>query len=281
MTRDPASAATRAGTVNFSESLHRLSEAVRNDPLPLNTMLHKNAPRYRAVLETGLELLDRPGMRILDYGCGHPFMLALFGEAGHDVTGFEPYADESHDRVAALLRTPPIRRSLPEDDQYDLVLMVDVIEHLAILRPTMTDVVRRIRPGGRLLISTPNGVRFDQWLAYVRRTRAHPVLIDDFLRTDNDWLHHQREFTMRELERTVQFYGLDVERSRTVDTTAEWDVMAAHRRARGDATGTAPREPLRHRIKRGFQRALPESWQNNLILVARRPETSGAFRSPA
>lgn len=243
----------------------------------LESLLAKNARRYLAVVDFARAALARLDLDVLDYGCGYPFVLALLHDAGARVTGYEPFATPRHDSVAAALRlSGAMRRELREGEQFDLVLMVDVIEHLSVLRPTMTDVVNRIRPGGALLISTPNGMRFDQWLTYVRRVRAHPVTIEEFLTTDNNWVHHQREFTMAELRRTVEFYGLIPAAERIVDTAPAWSDLAAHRRARGDRTGIEPRESLRHRVKSAIQRHLPAAWQNNLLLLARKPATAVA-----
>jgi SAM-dependent methyltransferase len=96
--------------------------------------------------------------RILDVGCGskkHP------GAVGLDIS-----ADTDADIVHDLDVFPyPI-----EDDEFDEILMQDVLEHVAEPMGVAKELHRILRPGGRLQLRTPH---FSSALAYSDPTHRH------------------------------------------------------------------------------------------------------------
>lgn len=110
-------------------------------------------------------LLERtpPGSSVLDVGCWSGFTGRFLGEArGASVDGVEPHA-EMASRAACDYGTVlpvPVEQAteqlLATGHRYDVVLFLDVLEHL--IEPG--EVLRRtrslVRPGGRVLVSLPN-----------------------------------------------------------------------------------------------------------------------------
>jgi len=103
-----------------------------------------------------------PGSVVLDLGCGNGSMLANFRNAGLSLHGL----DSSASGVAiAQQRYPELdigRADLTADLQEhplsgtcDLVISTEVVEHLFLPRPFAQNCYGFLRPGGRLLISTP------------------------------------------------------------------------------------------------------------------------------
>jgi SAM-dependent methyltransferase len=106
----------------------------------------------------------RPGQRVLDLGCGegrHVHALALM--AGVAVVGLDADGPSLAKAVAGLdslgadgafIRGDAYR--LPFDDgAFDAVLCCEVLEHLADVDGALGEIVRVLKPGGRLAVSVP------------------------------------------------------------------------------------------------------------------------------
>lgn len=111
------------------------------------------------------ELMDiKPGMRVLDLGCGRGEHLKEAAGRGAIVTGADyslPALRMARERVgdkASLVATDAM--SLPfADNSFDLVLLIDIVEHLhdGELDKLFSEVRRALAPNGSALIHTaPN-----------------------------------------------------------------------------------------------------------------------------
>jgi len=108
-------------------------------------------------------LLDRvrPGQRLLDVGCGEGLFAGALLQAGLQVVAVD-VADaalrRARERVAGLdARLIPFTGSWPlEDASFDVVWSGETIEHVADTAPWLAEIRRVLRPGGRLLLTTPN-----------------------------------------------------------------------------------------------------------------------------
>jgi SAM-dependent methyltransferase len=100
--------------------------------------------------------------RVLDVGCGPGTLAGNFG-AGQDWVG----TDLSSRQIDYARRTyghrgPRFYQESPagllEDDPFDAVTMVELIEHLdpVLVDETIGEALERLRPGGRLIVTTPN-----------------------------------------------------------------------------------------------------------------------------
>jgi SAM-dependent methyltransferase len=115
----------------------------------------------------------RAGSRLLEVGCGagnllvqaavpgsYPVALDLSRQALTFVRSRFQDAQEAQSGSAATRGyacTQAIGELLPlADDSFDCVLMSEVIEHLESPQVSIREAVRALRPGGRLLITTPN-----------------------------------------------------------------------------------------------------------------------------
>lgn len=106
----------------------------------------------------------RPGMRVLELGCGVGLFLAYLRSMGvNDVTGVEmdPKVKEFMPAdLAALVHTTTFEDFLagPDIGTFDRVVMLDVFEHFA--PGEAVALLRRLapllRPGGKLVIRVPN-----------------------------------------------------------------------------------------------------------------------------
>jgi SAM-dependent methyltransferase len=146
---------------------------------------------------------DRRGPTVLDAGCGEGYGLAMLADAGGGrVVGADldaatvahatrtyAAADPRIEVVAAELMSLPLA-----DDEVDLTVSFQVIEHLHDIPGYLRSLRRVTRPGGEVLVATPNRLTF----APGSDTPVNPF--------------HTREFTAAELADELTAAGLVVER---------------------------------------------------------------------
>jgi SAM-dependent methyltransferase len=149
---------------------------------------------------------------VLDVGAG--FQTALLrdrlGAENVDVLGlwvprFAPPDDRGEHHVFDL-NDCDRPDALPGIGGYDLAVMGEVIEHLFRGPATVLRFVAgRVKPGGHLLVQTPNAAAFHKRLrALAGRTPSDPMP------EDRSGDRHVREYTARELEAAGRDAGLEV-----------------------------------------------------------------------
>jgi SAM-dependent methyltransferase len=131
------------------------------------------APAFRGMYDRLQDTIDsyvQAGDIVLDAGCGsgRVFQHRLAGRVrrviGVDVTD-EPRGNENIDGAAkADLRSLPFR-----DETFDMIVMSHVAEHLTEPETVFRELARVLRPGGRLLVLTPN-----RWHYVTLAARALP-----------------------------------------------------------------------------------------------------------
>jgi SAM-dependent methyltransferase len=123
---------------------------------------------------------ERP--RVLDLGSGDGRIAGLLAEAGGEVTGVDRSATALERARAAhpQIRFLPLSDdgSLPlADASFDVVVAVNVLEHVADTQRLMSEARRVLAPGGRLAIAVPYHGRVEAaWSALTSFERAHDPL---------------------------------------------------------------------------------------------------------
>lgn len=108
------------------------------------------------------KLIDWEGKAVLDLGCAGGFMAEALDDRGAQVTGIDPAADaieaaRTHAKERSITYDVGVGEALPyADGQFDAVVCVDVLEHVADLQKVLFEVTRVLKPGGMFLFDTIN-----------------------------------------------------------------------------------------------------------------------------
>ncbi len=97
------------------------------------------------------------GGSVLEISCGSGMILSRLHDDGYDVRGTNFSKHEPNPDGFKIDLGVDVMESLPYDDAtFDCVLIVDVIEHIADHPAAVRNMSRVLRPGGHLIIASPN-----------------------------------------------------------------------------------------------------------------------------
>jgi len=143
--------------------------------------------------------LKPQGGSVLEVGCGPGLMLAAFRRRGWKVLGIErneAVAESARRALGLEIVTTPVAE-LPPGVAFDLIILFQVLEHIAEPVPLLRECARRLAPGGRVVMNVPN---FASWQSRF----AGP-----------QWFHldvprHLTHFTPATLQNTLTRAGLEL-----------------------------------------------------------------------
>jgi SAM-dependent methyltransferase len=193
---------TEVEVLQFFEA-HPLDSGIRE-------YLRFHANRY-AFLLTKVDKVDHE--RILDIGPSFQttLMREIYPNSAIDTLGFrdtrfQPRENDQHFDFDLNDSVEQGAWPVPETD-YDLVVMAEVLEHVyTAARPVLSCVTSFLRPGGRLIVQTPNAVNLGRRIATVQGQNPFGMI-----REEKKNPGHFCEFTVGDLRKAVESAGLQVE----------------------------------------------------------------------
>jgi len=220
----------------------------------------------RRILAEVIERVAKPPKkaRVLEVGCGTGHNLPMLGRFG------KLEACELDDCARALAskrlgreiksaRLPDL--SMFERDSYDLVALLDVLEHVPDDVASLKAILRRLKPGGALVLTVPA----NPWM-----WSAHDVAH-----------HHFRRYSKRELARVIGEAGFEVQLLSFFNTLLFPLVAAARvlgkvmrKDSADDSLPSAPVNALLEKVfglETGMVGRVPMPFGVSLVAVLRRP----------
>lgn len=214
--------------------MQQLASNARADGKEAYFRLHRH--RFEAMLGA----IDAPkGASVLEIGVNPGHFTQLLVGSGYHVTGvdLDPTPRQAlWDRLGVKVHQTNLEHSaLPfPDASFDWLVFSEVIEHLVYSPiPVLREFRRVLKPGGRLLISTPNELYFKSRMRAIIRMLLWQSLWtkEEFrhqmaLEGDARYTTHSRTYTMGELAWLVEAAGLRVHKKQYV---APWEQVGLER----------------------------------------------------
>ena len=178
-----------------------------------------------------LEMRCPEGSKILSIGAGPCDLEAILSKLGYDVTAIDDLGDQWHilgqnrTRILDFAKSMNIKYILSvgesskiTNNYFDAVLLIDVLEHLHNSpRELLNYAISSLKPGGLLLIETPNSANLFNRLK-VLMGKSNQVNIDFIYWNIGEYRSHFREYTESELKKILSYHNLLETKSKNINT---------------------------------------------------------------
>ena len=134
-----------------------------------------SAARYRTVVSRRLAgvlslLKQTAAPKLLDVGCSSGALMAVARDLGFQVSGVEPAHDaaQTAQRAGFEVFHGLLHEAAYADASFDACVMFELLEHVGEPLALMRECARIVRPGGVLVVNTPNAA---SWTARAMQAR--------------------------------------------------------------------------------------------------------------
>jgi len=186
--------------------------------MDIETIKQFNEMRYSQVFQP--ETSDRTridiylkligsGKKILDIGCWDGYIGQLVKKQNNHVYGVEvvPAAADRAGKILDKVYNLPLVGAWADqiNEQFDLILTTEVIEHIFDTDNFLANIKRLLKPGGELVVSTPNAASLGRRLLLLLG-RSPNLEITSRIEDSG----HIRYFTMSSMKQLLREHGFDI-----------------------------------------------------------------------
>ena len=199
-----------------SDAVARL-QSEYDDSLPAKKKeyLAASLPRFRFVAAEAVKHF-RPKSKVLDLGCAPGYLSIILHYLGFEPHGVDlnvlwedTYPDRKWLKELDVQAVDAEKVPLPfPDSSFDGAIFTEVLEHIAIADPVgvIKEIARVLKPGGTVLITTPNVCNLANLIALAQGNNIFWAPEIFYGSTDR----HNREYTPAEVGATVRKSGLKI-----------------------------------------------------------------------
>jgi SAM-dependent methyltransferase len=175
-----------------------------------------NSLRISYDLELVQRFANKSGL-ILDVGAIPPLLITALKRQGYNVAGLDIDPSRFSDTIGKLdidVRACNVEtESIPyEDNSIDLMVFNELFEHLRInLIATFEELWRVLKPGGIILMSTPNGLAMHSLVRMLQRREVGPGIHFEYEKlTRVGHMGHVREYSVNEVVEFLERMNFEV-----------------------------------------------------------------------
>jgi SAM-dependent methyltransferase len=193
--------------------------------MALNNLISNPAPRARGEIHDKVKSLlnglgPATGKRALDAPLGPGAMALHLHQLGYQVAGIDLDLEQSRDLPPEIARCEcNLNGPLPlPDADFDLVTSLEGIEHVENQFHLLRELSRVLRPGGHLILSTPNICSLEERLNFLARGTFYRFISRAEIERRGSGFDHQSLISYVEVRQVLDWAGfrvLRIEKDRT------------------------------------------------------------------
>jgi len=188
---------------------------------PFPGYMENKLTKYNAIVSEIMEHFSQA--KVLSIGSGPCDLEAILSKLGYDITAIDDLKDHWHlignnrERIKDFAWRMDIKlivesAGIPqwEANYFDIVLLIDIIEHLHTSpRELLNFSISALKPGGLLLIETPNCAALAKRIEVVFG-KSNQVNANFFYWNVGEYRSHVREYTKSELKQILHHHKLNI-----------------------------------------------------------------------
>ena len=155
-----------------------------------NDLTERNLHWLKTLLKCRL-----PPAKVLELGCSHGSFVGLLRQAGYDASGVEmsPWVVEFGQKTFGVpISVGPVETLEITPGSLDVIVLMDVLEHLPAPVATMAHCLQLLKPDGLLLIQTP---QFKEEMNYTALVKTNARFLEMLIPEEHIYLFSDRSAT--------------------------------------------------------------------------------------